>query len=103
MARDNYNTTCLHVYYAHILTSEKDPNIYLSIVHNKIDKSNTSIPRLVKKEKDISSVMNLPCNIPTIIPSLINVYVDIMCGYGPNDVICELYFYVLIIKCDVSC
>jgi hypothetical protein len=38
------------------------------------------------------------CNIPTIIPILINAYVDIMCGYGQSDVICELYFYVLLIK-----
>jgi hypothetical protein len=26
------------------------------------------------------------CNIPTIIPSLINAYVDILCGYGQIDV-----------------
>jgi hypothetical protein len=43
------------------------------------------------------------CNIPTIIPSLINVYVDIMCGYNQSTIICELYFYVLIIKCDSNC
>jgi hypothetical protein len=43
------------------------------------------------------------CNIPTIIPSLINAYVDIMCGYGQSDVICELYFLVLLIKCDANC
>jgi hypothetical protein len=42
-------------------------------------------------------------NIPTIIPSLINVCVDIMCGYDQSDVICELYFFVLVIKCDASC
>jgi hypothetical protein len=46
---------------------------------------------------------HMECNIPTIIPSLINAYVDIMCGYDQSDVICELYFYVLIIKCDANC
>jgi hypothetical protein len=43
------------------------------------------------------------CNIPTIIHGLINAYVDIMCGYFQSDVICELYFNVLTITCDVSC
>jgi hypothetical protein len=42
------------------------------------------------------------CNIPTIIPSLIDDYVDIMCGYRQSDAICELYFNVLITKCDVG-
>ena len=42
------------------------------------------------------------CNIPTIILSLINAYVDIMSGYDQSDVICELYFFVLLIKYDAN-
>jgi len=34
------------------------------------------------------------CNMPTIIPSLINAYVDIICGCNQSDVICEFYFNV---------
>ena len=33
--------------------------IFLSIAHDKMDKSNTSIPRTRKEEKDISNVVNL--------------------------------------------
>jgi hypothetical protein len=30
----------------------------------------------------VTSFPEFKCNIPTIIPSLINAYVDIMCGYA---------------------
>jgi hypothetical protein len=47
------------MYYTHKLSSEKSPSTYLSILHDKMDKSKNSTPRLVKKEKDIINVMNL--------------------------------------------
>jgi hypothetical protein len=43
------------------------------------------------------------CNMPIIIPDLINDYVDIMCGYNQSDVICKFYLFVLLVKCDASC
>ena len=35
-----------YYYYAHIIMSEWFPREYLSIIHDKMDKTKTSIPRL---------------------------------------------------------
>jgi hypothetical protein len=43
-------------------------------------------------------VAEVECNIPTIIPSLINASRDIICGYSQSDILCELYFNILIIN-----
>jgi hypothetical protein len=51
----------------------------------------------------IDELLDEVCNIPIIILSLINDYVDIMCGYGQSNVICELYLFVLLIKFDSNC
>ena len=59
-AHNKYVASCFQVYYSHKLASQKTQKTYLSIVHDKMDKSNTSIPRMGKKEKDFSNVMNLP-------------------------------------------
>lgn len=51
------------MYYAHNLALEMSQSNYSSIVHDKMDKSKTSIPRLGKKTKDINNVMNLPISL----------------------------------------
>ena len=40
-----------YCYYAHRIMSERFPKEYLSIIHNKMDKTKTSIPRLRVKSK----------------------------------------------------
>ena len=42
-----------YCYYAHIIMSEWFPKEYLSIIHDKMDKTKTSIPRLRVKSKSI--------------------------------------------------
>jgi len=60
MGHNKYFTSCHIVYYAYKLNSEKHPNMYLSIVHENMDKDKTSIPSLGEKEKSISSAMDIP-------------------------------------------
>ena len=43
-----------YCYYAHIIMSEQFPKEYLSIIHDKMDKTKTSIPRLHVKSKSIA-------------------------------------------------
>jgi hypothetical protein len=54
------------VYYAHKLKLEKHPSTYLSIAYDKMDRENTFISRLGKKEKDYSSFMNLPISLASM-------------------------------------
>ena len=42
-----------YCYYAHRIMLERFPNEYLSIIHDKMDKTRTSIPRLRVKSKSI--------------------------------------------------
>ena len=42
-----------YCYYAHRIMSEQFPKEYLSIIHDKMEKTNTSIPRLCVKSKSI--------------------------------------------------
>lgn len=51
------------MYYSYRLDSQKNPSIFLSIVHDKMDKSKTSILRLEMKSKDIINFMNLPISL----------------------------------------
>jgi hypothetical protein len=60
-------TSCHHMQYAHRYSLENIPSIDLSIVHKMMDKSMNSIPRMGKKEKDISNVMNLPISLIVIL------------------------------------
>jgi hypothetical protein len=48
--------------------------------------------------KDCHTLINILCNIPAIIPSLVMYNVDMICGCGPSDVICELVYPVFINK-----
>ena len=43
------------------------PSNYLSIAHDNMDKLNTSIPRLGKKDKAISNFMDLPIFLTSIL------------------------------------
>ena len=43
-----------YCYYAHRIVSERFPKEYLSIIHDKMDKTKTSIPRLRLKSKSIA-------------------------------------------------
>jgi len=45
-----------HCYYAHRIMSERFPKEYLSIIHDKMDKTKTSIPRLRVKSKSIVGI-----------------------------------------------
>jgi hypothetical protein len=51
------------MYYDNKLSSHKSVSTYLSIIHDNINKSNNSIPRLDKKEIPISNAMNLPISL----------------------------------------
>ena len=44
----------IYCYYAHRIMSERYPKEYLSIIHDKMDKKNTSIPRLHFKSKYVA-------------------------------------------------
>ena len=43
-----------YCYYAHIIMSEWYPKEYLSIIHDKMDKTKTSFPRLRVKSKSVA-------------------------------------------------
>ena len=43
-----------YCYYAHRIMSERYPKEYLSIIHDKMDKTKTSIPRLHVKSKSVA-------------------------------------------------
>ena len=43
-----------YCYYAHKIMSERFPREYLSIIHDKMDKTKNSIPRLHVKSKSIA-------------------------------------------------
>ena len=43
-----------YFYYAHIIMSERYPKEYLSIIHDKMDKTKTSILRLRVKSKSVA-------------------------------------------------
>ena len=45
-----------HCYYSHRIMSERFPKEYLSIIHDKMDKTKTSIPRLRIKSKSIVGI-----------------------------------------------
>ena len=51
------------MHYYSRLSSHKNANTYLSIVHDKMDKSKTYTPRMGKREKAFSNVMNLPISL----------------------------------------
>ena len=43
-----------YCYYAHRIMSERYPKEYLSIIHDKMEKTKTSIPRLRAKTKSVA-------------------------------------------------
>jgi hypothetical protein len=54
---NSHNKTVMcgrYCYYAHRIMSERFPKEYLSIIHDKMDKTKTSIPRLRVKSKSIA-------------------------------------------------
>ena len=67
VAHYKYLTSCRQVYYSHRLASHTNPNSYVSIVHDKMDKSKTSIPRMGKRAKVFSNVMNLPISLTSML------------------------------------
>jgi len=66
MTHNNYISCYHNVYYAHKLKLEKNPSTYLSIAYDKMDRENTFISRLGKKEKDYSRFMNLPISLASM-------------------------------------
>lgn len=67
MTHNNYIASCHSVYYAYKFNSNKKPSMHLSIVCDNMDMENTSIPRLGKKEKDISIVMNVSISLTSML------------------------------------
>ena len=63
VSHNKYVSSCHQVFYSHRLASQKNLNTYLSIVHDKMDKSKTSVPRMGKEENDFSNFMNIPISL----------------------------------------
>jgi hypothetical protein len=64
---NEYITSCHSAYYAHRLESKRNLENVLSIVHDNMDKMKTSIPRMGRKEKLISTTYNLPVHLTSMI------------------------------------
>jgi len=64
---NEYITSCRSTYYVHRLESERNPRKWLSIVHDNMDKMKTSISRLGRKEKSVSTTYNLPVHLTGMI------------------------------------
>jgi hypothetical protein len=64
-----------YCYYSHRIMSERFPKEYLSIIHDKMDKTKTSIPRLHVKSKSIAGT-NLGLSLTGMLThGLIQIYV----------------------------
>ena len=62
-----YITSFPQMYYAKILFLKDIPNTYLRIVHDNMDKSKNSIPRLGNKENDISNVLHILVSLTSLL------------------------------------